>query len=268
MKRLAARLALLLLAHGLLAPAGAAARPDCNADQLSPDAGDARPALAAYQAGVAALAQGQLAPAERALRRAFAAAGSAPAGLAEASLARLVETALAAGDRTTAWHRLRRLRAMPGTAERPAWLEALLLAADAATADQAEAPGALAAVAGCRSFGVAPVIAVRILFASGRAELDRAGTAQLARLAAAVRAAGITAAVVRGHTDANGSDAVNDALSLARARTVAAALAAAVPALAGQLRAEGRGERELLYTSAGNEQDRLNRRVELVLDPG
>ncbi len=262
---------LALLAALLLAVPAAAQRPavpDCNADQLAPDPADRAGALAAYQAGVGHLQAGRLAEADRALRRAFAAAdASAPPGLATAALGRLVETALAAGNRTTAWHRLRRLRTAVGNDPRPAWIDQLLLKADAETAAEAERPDVLRSVAGCRSFGVAPAVPLRILFRFGTAELDGDGQAQMQRLAAAVQAAGISRATLRGHTDQQGSDQVNDALSLARARTVASALAAALPALAGKLAVEGRGKREPLYTAPGAEQDRLNRRVELVLGP-
>ena len=69
---------------------------------------------------------------------------------------------------------------------------------------------------------------------------------------------------MRGHTDARGSDATNDALSLRRARAVVAALVVIEPGLAGKLVAEGAGKREPLYRGDDEDSYRLNRRVEFT----
>ncbi|WP_353218249.1 OmpA family protein [Sandarakinorhabdus sp.] len=255
---------MLVLSLLLAAPAAAV---DCNPEAVAAAASDARAPIDAYRQGMADLQADRYADADLAFRRAYGGAGKAAAQLEVASLARLMETALAMKDLRVAWHRLRLLRQITGTSPRDAWVDALILQADAATAAVSESADVLAFTKNCRSFGVAPAINLRILFETGSATLDAEGTAQIARLAQAFQAANVKGALVRGHTDQTGSDAYNDVLSRARAETVARALARAVPALQGKLRTDGRGERELLYAAAGADQDRLNRRVELVLDP-
>ena len=69
---------------------------------------------------------------------------------------------------------------------------------------------------------------------------------------------------VVGHTDNRGSDAVNDALSLARAASVGKYLEGRGIA-AGRIQVEGRGEREPLVDSTKSYALALNRRVELFL---
>lgn len=253
----------LLLAAATSAPVAAAL--DCNPEAMAPDAADMRAPMEAYRAGMAALQADRFDEADRAFRRAYGGSGQQVPQLELASAGRLVETALAAQDLRTAWYRLRLVRNLAGDGPRPGWIDALIMLADAATADVAERVDVLQTISSCRSFGVAPAISLRILFETNSAALDAQGQAQVARVAAALQAAQITKATLRGHTDEHGSDAYNDGLSKARAETVAKALADAVPGLRGQLQAEGRGERDLLYKQTGAEQDRLNRRVELIL---
>ena len=70
--------------------------------------------------------------------------------------------------------------------------------------------------------------------------------------------------VVIGHTDAVGSDAYNDQLSLQRAERVRGRLVAR--GIAGDsIQATGRGKRELLVPTADNVAEPKNRRVEVVV---
>jgi outer membrane protein OmpA-like peptidoglycan-associated protein len=73
-----------------------------------------------------------------------------------------------------------------------------------------------------------------------------------------------TVVLVVGHTDSRGSDAVNDALSLARANSVSKYLQGKGVA-AGRIAVEGRGERQPLVDSTRDYALALNRRVEMYL---
>ena len=70
--------------------------------------------------------------------------------------------------------------------------------------------------------------------------------------------------LVVGHTDSRGTDAVNDALSLARATSVAKYFEGKGIA-AGRIAVEGRGERQPQVDSTKNYALALNRRVEMFL---
>jgi outer membrane protein OmpA-like peptidoglycan-associated protein len=102
----------------------------------------------------------------------------------------------------------------------------------------------------------------RINFASDSSAIDAAARADLVQIAHNLAESGAARIVVRGHTDARGSDAYNDALSLRRAGAVVAALIAIEPGLAGKLVAEGQGKRQPLYRGDDDDTNRLNRRVE------
>lgn len=73
-----------------------------------------------------------------------------------------------------------------------------------------------------------------------------------------------TVVLVVGHTDSRGSDAVNDALSLARAASVGKYFEGKGIA-AGRIAVEGRGERQPLVDSTRDYALALNRRVEMFL---
>ena len=72
------------------------------------------------------------------------------------------------------------------------------------------------------------------------------------------------AVVVVGHTDSRGTDAVNDALSLARASSVGKYLESKGVA-PGRIAVEGRGERQPQVDSTKDYALALNRRVEILL---
>lgn len=74
--------------------------------------------------------------------------------------------------------------------------------------------------------------------------------------------------LVVGYTDNQGSDAANDALSLARAHSVAKYIQSK-GVDAGRITVEGRGEKQPMVSNEQNYGRVLNRRVEIVLtDPG
>ena len=184
-------------------------------------------------------------------------------------LARLVEVALVRKDDSAAIGRLRVLRAaLRRSGAHPDWIDAVMMRADAATTARQNAEAGAAISATCRAFGVDTSDA-RINFDSASAAISPAAEADLAQIAANLAAnpaitAGGCRMRVRGHTDASGSDAINDPLSLARARAVVTALLAASPALAGHLIPEGAGRHEPLYPGNDPAAWALNRRVELV----
>jgi outer membrane protein OmpA-like peptidoglycan-associated protein len=118
-----------------------------------------------------------------------------------------------------------------------------------------------------RSFGVEPSVDVRIHFAYDRADLTPDGARQAQELGRALASDAFAgnAFLLIGHTDARGDDAYNDALSRSRAEAVRAFLARDYPQLAGRIRVDGRGKRELLVLGTTEQDHALNRRVEVVL---
>lgn len=123
-----------------------------------------------------------------------------------------------------------------------------------------------------RGIGVVPRVQLPVQFAYDSAELTGEGSTQVSELHAALATPKVLAPQQRiriiGHTDARGTDAYNDRLSLARAVTVARTLEAQLPELAGRIDIEGHGKRELRYPGDDEESHRLNRRVEIALEPG
>ncbi|MCS6878258.1 MAG: OmpA family protein [Geminicoccaceae bacterium] len=105
-----------------------------------------------------------------------------------------------------------------------------------------------------------------ILFDFDRADIKPAFAPTLDKLAGVLIKYDRSFATVVGHTDAVGSEAYNEGLSLRRARAVVDALIArGVPA--SRLSAEGRGEREPRATNATEAGRQLNRRVEIFVTP-
>lgn len=117
----------------------------------------------------------------------------------------------------------------------------------------------------CKS-AVEGILKTRTLrFEEGSAALDPASTAMLDEVAAALRPCAGGRIAITGHTDAQGDEADNVALSLARARTVREALVARGIAR-GDLRARGLGSAEPV--SGLDPADPANRRIEFaVLTP-
>lgn len=116
-----------------------------------------------------------------------------------------------------------------------------------------------------RAFGVSPRVDVRVLFDYDSDRINDAGQRQVEALGRALQEQlgdGERAFII-GHTDRHGTEEYNQELSERRANSVIAALTRYFPELAGRLVGEGRGESQLKYLSQSEEDDRLNRRVEV-----
>lgn len=123
----------------------------------------------------------------------------------------------------------------------------------------------------CQKYAIVPSIELNIHFAYDRADLDEKGKKEIEQLAQAFQtlqqAGDLQFARLIGHTDAQGTPEYNQTLSECRALTIQREVTRRVPALAGKLCAEGKGKGELLFTERSPENDRLNRRVEIKLEP-
>lgn len=147
----------------------------------------------------------------------------------------------------------------------------LLLAACQSTPPAAPAPapdtpyrGAVLAVDQTER-GVQIVLPGSVLFESGQARFQTAEAAPfLDRVAQLLLTKTDKRVAVEGHTDTDGSAALNEQLSLARARAVADALSSrGVPAA--RLEAAGFSFRRPVASNNTEDGKRLNRRVELVV---
>ena len=105
-----------------------------------------------------------------------------------------------------------------------------------------------------------------VYFQPGGLRLTPASEADLAKIvAAALQRAGADI-LVTGHTDAQGSDSDNDALSLKRAELVRQMLLQNPQSVKAELiEATGRGKRQLAIPTADGVAEARNRRVEIVL---
>jgi outer membrane protein OmpA-like peptidoglycan-associated protein len=114
-------------------------------------------------------------------------------------------------------------------------------------------------------------LAADVLFAFDSDQLTPEATAQLQKTVQQIARGGAGAISVIGHTDSQGDDVYNDALSLRRARAVSAWLSSAGGVAADRLKAEGRGEREPVAPNEGTEGNdypegrAMNRRVVVVI---
>jgi outer membrane protein OmpA-like peptidoglycan-associated protein len=155
----------------------------------------------------------------------------------------------------------------PGGLEQQRVLNGLYLA-NAALGRQGEAEAAFARLV---EFGLArDRLAVKLLFRPGSAEFPRdpaiSGPYPMWLRQIATRADARAACLkVTGHSSVTGTPAVNDPLSLARARRVEARLVARAPRLDGRVRAEGLGARQpLIGLGTDDLRDALDRRVEFA----
>ena len=252
----------LLMAPGVL-------RAQCVNAFSPPDPVDPGNALTLYQDGMAAMRSDRFADADHLLRSSYArlsdARTEAAATLEPLVLARLVEVAVQRKDMQAGMYRMKVLRSRLALRDtHSVWIDQVIRMADEATiAQQDEVAGSDEAGA-CRSFGVAVRSAARIGFETGSAAIDDAARANLVLIAKNLMVNSASRVVVRGHTDARGSDAYNDSLSLRRATAVIAQLTKIEPALARKLVAQGAGKREPLYPGDDEATYRLNRRVEFV----
>ncbi|MFH1136431.1 MAG: OmpA family protein [Pseudomonadota bacterium] len=108
---------------------------------------------------------------------------------------------------------------------------------------------------------------LRVTFAYGRTTLDAEGEAQAAQLALALNDQAFEGRefVLIGHTDRKGSDEVNKKISKRRAEALRDFLAVQYSLDPSLFHVEGKGKDELLYTGETEEDDKLNRRVEVKL---
>lgn len=106
-------------------------------------------------------------------------------------------------------------------------------------------------------------IADKVLFAVDQSELPPAGGAVIDRLAKVLSSAGISGAMIEGHTDSTGSEDYNQALSERRANTVKDALAKGGLSPSG-VRAQGYGESDPIESNDAEEGRAQNRRVVVV----
>lgn len=103
-----------------------------------------------------------------------------------------------------------------------------------------------------------------LLFEFGKATLSSAAKQNIDNLAASLNKYPNTDILIVGHTDAVGSDAVNDRLSLERANSVSS-YAASKGVSNGRLRTNGKGKNEPIASNDTDEGRAQNRRVEIVI---
>lgn len=118
-----------------------------------------------------------------------------------------------------------------------------------------------------KSFGVEPVINLRIHFEFNSANLNPQGRSVVEELGKVLKDPAFVneTFTLVGHTDKRGSSEYNRTLSLARAATVREYLVNQVGIDPNRIRVEGRGESELLYLNDTEQDHTLNRRVEVRL---
>jgi outer membrane protein OmpA-like peptidoglycan-associated protein len=105
-----------------------------------------------------------------------------------------------------------------------------------------------------------------VYFEPGGTQLTPASQAALAAIVAAAGLRSGADILVIGHTDAQGSDSDNDALSLQRASQVRQMLLQDPQSVqAERIEARGRGKRQLAVPTADGVAEARNRRVEIVL---
>lgn len=104
-----------------------------------------------------------------------------------------------------------------------------------------------------------------VLFDTNKAQIKEQSSAQLAEMAAALKAAGGVKAYVVGHTDNQGDPTANMALSLKRAQAVVDALSGKYGITSGRLVARGVASLAPVANNRDEQGRARNRRVELVL---
>ncbi len=128
-------------------------------------------------------------------------------------------------------------------------------------------PGADIDAIGAIGSALALTLAGAVLFDSGQSTLKPEAQAALETVAARIREVGTGAVEIKGHTDSVGSDAANQALSEARAKSVAAFLAS-IDALKGMIfTSAGFGESRPIASNDSDEGRARNRRVEILVTP-
>lgn len=230
-----------------------------------------------YALGRERLALGVTGPAAEAFETALQLAGDDRAAML--ALGRLAEVRYEQGRIGEAVAALEgaygRLAAVSPPQAAPPWLAALRRTLDvrmASTVVTADTMRSIFTSFATRGIGVVPRVQLPVQFDYDSSELAAEGISQVTELGMALATPKLLAPQqkirVVGHTDARGTDAYNDRLSLARAQTVARALEQRLPELAGRIVVEGHGRHELRHEGNDEETHRLNRRVEIRIEPG
>lgn len=142
----------------------------------------------------------------------------------------------------------------------------LSVAIDQPVEDRQATPADISAFADALAAMPARAVGFTLYFDGGSDQLLPESQRDLERAFALIAERRVVELVVIGHTDTVGSAEANDRLSINRARTVRDHLAAEIQKRAirvQSLRAEGRGERDLLVTTPDSVEEPRNRRVEL-----
>jgi len=116
-----------------------------------------------------------------------------------------------------------------------------------------------------KSFGGAPKIDLHVNFEFNRSDLTAGGksqTEELGKLLEQMKEPG-SQIVFIGHTDELGTDDYNQKLSLDRAEAVKRYLVERYSIASARIKTEGHGRREPLYKGTADDDNRLNRRVEV-----
>jgi len=107
----------------------------------------------------------------------------------------------------------------------------------------------------------------QVLFDSGKSELKPEGISELKKLVNSITVLKKGKVIVEGHTDDIGSDATNNALSLARAKSVSKALRQLIPSTQFKWLEKGYGESRPLVDNDSDKNRSKNRRVEILVVP-
>ena len=137
-------------------------------------------------------------------------------------------------------------------------------------AGQVQSAAAIArALTVSKSLGAAPKVNLQVNFEFNEAVLALAGKNQAEELGKLLTQPGHAGFrfVFIGHTDLKGGEDYNLNLSQKRAETVVRFLVERYSVPSNRVKALGRGMREPLYRDLSNDSDRLNRRVEVRLEP-
>lgn len=107
----------------------------------------------------------------------------------------------------------------------------------------------------------------KVLFDSGKSELKPSGIEAIKALANSIAVLKSGSVIVEGHTDDMGSDATNQVLSLARAKSVSAELKKLIPSSSFKWQEKGLGESKPLVENDSDANRAKNRRVEILVLP-
>lgn len=107
----------------------------------------------------------------------------------------------------------------------------------------------------------------QVLFDSGKSELKPEGISAIKELVNSITVLKKGKVIVEGHTDDVGSNATNNALSLARAKSVSAELKKLIPSSSFTWKEKGFGASKPLVENDSDENRGKNRRVEILVVP-